>query len=195
MAALGDTAEASSPGGVVRVRVGADGRTVRVRLSPWVMRLSAAELANDVVCVNTLAAMRMQVAQNMRTRAELAAYAAFADRCCGTRRRQRSAAITPVVDAMVTPYAVQDHQRAAELVMARLKRIEALLADAPGTSERVGGRGDAVASVDAAGRLLGLWLSPRCMNLASAAELEDVINRVLVDIKSPGDAGRLTRSA
>jgi hypothetical protein len=159
------------------------------------MCLSAAELANDVVCVNTLAAMRIQVAQNMRTRAELAAYVAFADRCCGIRRRQRSAAITPVVDAMVTPYAVQDHQRAAELVMARLKRIEQLLADVPGTTERVGGRGDVVVSVDAAGRLLGLWLSPCCMNLASAAELEDLINRVLVDIKTPGDAGRLTRSA
>ena len=50
MAASGDAAEASSPGGVVRVQAGTDGRTMRVRLSPWVMCLSAAEPANDVVC-------------------------------------------------------------------------------------------------------------------------------------------------
>lgn len=195
MAVSGDAAEASSPGGVVRVQVGTDGRTVRVRLSPWVMCLSAAELANDVVCVNTLAAMRIQVAQNTRTRAELAAYVAFADRCCGVRRRQRSAARMPAVDVTATLDTGQDHKRVAAHAVARLKRIEQLLADVPATTDQVGGRGDVVVSVDAAGRLLGLWLSPCCMNLASAAELEDLINRVLVDIKSPGYAGRLTRSA
>jgi hypothetical protein len=195
MAASGDTAEASSPGGVVRVQVGTDGRTMRIRLSPRAMCLSAAELANDVVCVNTLAAMRLQVTQHARTPAEFAAYATYVDRCCGIRRGQRPVARTPAADAMVTPYVVQDHQRAAALVVGRLKRIEALLADALGITERVGGRGDVVVSVDAAGRLLGLWLSTRCMDLASAAELEDVINRALIDIASPGDSGRLTRSA
>jgi len=195
MAASDDAAEASSPGGVVRVQVGADGRTVRVWLSPWAMCLSAAELANDVVCVNTLAAMRIQVAQNTRARAELAAYAAFADRCCGVRRRQGSATRMPVVDATATLCRGQGHKRVAARVMARLKGIEELLADSPATIDRVGDRGDVVLSVDAAGRLLGLWLSPRCMNLASADELEDVINRVLVDIKSPDYAGRVTRSA
>jgi hypothetical protein len=79
--------------------------------------------------------------------------------------------------------------------MARVKRIEALLAYASATTEKVAGRSDLAVSVDTAGRLTGLWLSPRCMNLASAYELEDVINRVLVDIKSPEYAGRLTRSA
>jgi len=195
MAASGDAAEASSPGGVVRVQVGTDGRIVRVRLSPWVMCLSAAELANDVVCVNTLAVMRIQVVQNARTRSELAAYAAYVDRCCGIRRRQRSAARMPVVDATSPPCKCQGHEKVAARVSARVRRIEQLLADVPATTGQVGDRGDVEVLIDAAGRLLSLWLSPRCMNLVSAAELEDVVNRALVGIKVPAHAGRLARSA
>lgn len=194
MAASGETAEASSPGGVVRVQVGTDGRTMRVRLSPWAMRLTAAELANDVVCVNTLATMRIQVTQNARIPAELAAYATYVERCCGTRRGQPSVPRMPVVDSTATPYAGQDHKRGDTRAITRLKRIKQLLADVPALTESVADD-DVVVSVDAAGRLLSLWLSPRCMNLASAAELEGLINRVLVDIKSSGHAGQLTRSA
>lgn len=195
MAVLDDTAEASSPGGVVRVQVGTDGRTMRVRLSPWVMRLSAAELANDVVCVNTLAALRLQVAQNVRSRAELAAYATYVDRCCGIRRWQRSVARMPAAVAKATPRKCQDHERVAADVMKRVKRIEELLSCASATTKKCAGRSDLVVSVDSVGRLTALWLSRRCMQLASAAELEDVINRALADIESPDHAGRLTRSA
>lgn len=195
MAVSDDAAEASSPGGVVRVQVGTDGRTMRVRLSPWVMRLSAAELANDVVCVNTLAALRLQVTQNARTPAELAAYATYVDRCCGIRRGQSSTARMPAADAMATPHKCQDHKRVAADVMGRLKRIEALLSYASATTEKFAGRSDLVVSVDTAGRLTRLWLSRRCMHLASAAELEDVINRALADIEAPDYARRLTRSA
>lgn len=46
---------AVSPGGLVRVRVGRDGRTVEIGLSAGAMVLSAAELAADIVCVSVLA--------------------------------------------------------------------------------------------------------------------------------------------
>ena len=187
-------AEAASPGGVVRVRVGADGRTERVRLSPWVMQLSAAELANDIVCVNVLAAMMFQVSQDRRPQHQLSVYADFVTRFCGSRRRQNRTGRVPLIPAL-TQRLSDDHDSLSRQLLARVKRIEDLLAGAPANVEFVGGQGDVVVSVDPAGQLANLWLSPRCMNLYRAADLEGLLNHVLATASVSDGANRLSMSA
>jgi hypothetical protein len=179
MVAAGGVVEAASPGGVVRVRVGCDGRTASVGLSPAAMRLSSAELANDVVCVNVLATMMFQVSQNLRAQRELALYARFVSTYCGSRRRQRQADMASAAeDALQSPG--EEYDRLTGQVRARVKHIETLLAGAPANVEWVGGE-DVVVSVESTGRLAGLWLSPRCTTRYSAVELEDLLNGVLAE--------------
>ena len=177
MAAAGGVAEAASPGGVVRVRVGCDGRTASVGLSSAAMCLSSAELANDVVCVNVLATMMFQVSQNVRAQHELAVYARFVATCCGSRRRQRQAGMASTARDALQPSG-GEYDRLTGQVLTRVKRIEALLAGAPANVEWVGGE-DVVVSVDPTGRLAGLWLSPRCTTHYNAVELEELLNSVL----------------
>ena len=179
MVAAGGVVEAASPGGVVRVRVGCDGRTASVGLSPAAMRLSSAELANDVVCVNVLAAMMFQVSQNLRAQHELALYARFVATYCGSRRRQRQAGMASAAEDALQSSG-EECDRLTGQVLARVKRVEALLAGAPANVEWVGGE-DVVVSVDSTGRLAGLWLSPRCTTRYSTVELEDLLNGVLAE--------------
>ena len=179
MMATGGVIEAASPGGVVRVRVACDGRTASVGLSPAAMRLSSAELANDVVCVNVLATMMFQVSKNVRAQHELALYARFVATCCGTQRRQRQTGMASTAEDALQPSG-EEYDRLTGQVLARVKRIEALLASAPANVEWVGGE-DVVVSVDPAGRLAGLWLSPRCTTRYGAVELEDLLNGVLAE--------------
>ena len=177
MPAAAGVIEATSPDGVVRVRVACDGRTLWVGLSPAAMRLSAAELASDIVCVNVLATMMFQVSKNRRAQHELAVYARFVATCCGTRRRQRQAGMASTAEDALQSSG-EEYDRLTGQVLARVKRIEALLASAPANVEWVGGQ-DVVVSVDPGGRLAGLWLSPRCTTRYSAVELEDLLNGVL----------------
>jgi hypothetical protein len=177
MAAAGRFVEAASPGGVVRVRVGCDGRTASVGLSQAAMCLSSADLANDVVCVNVLATMMFQVSQNVRAQHELARYARFVATCCGTQRRQRQTGMASTAEDP-SQASGEEYDTLTGQVLARVNRIEALLACAPANVEWVGGQ-DVVVSVDPAGRLAGLWLSPRCTTRYSAVELEDLLNGVL----------------
>jgi hypothetical protein len=169
--------EAMSPGGAVRVRVGSDGRTLWVGLSPAAMHLSSAELANDVVCLNVLASMMFQVSQNLRAQHELAVYARFVATCCGSRRRQRQAGMASTAEDALQSSG-EEYDRSTGQVLTRVKRIQALLAGAPVNVEWVGGE-DVVMSVDPTGRLAGLWLSPRCTTHYNAVELEELLNSVL----------------
>ena len=188
MATADGVVEAMSPGGVVRVRVGSDGRALRVGLSSVAMRLSAADLACDIVCVNVLASMTSQVSQNLRTQDELAVYARFVATCCGSRRPQRLAGVAPAADDALQDSG-EEHDGLNRQVLARVKRIEALLAGAPSNAEWIGGENDVVVTADPAGRLAGLWLSPRCTTRYSAVELEDLLNGVLAAVGRSADPG------
>jgi hypothetical protein len=170
--------EAMSPGGLVRVRVGSDGRTLWVGLLPAAMRLSAAELANNIVYVNALAYMMLQVSQKLRTQDDLAVYARFVATRCRAGRRQRPACVVSGVEDALQPPG-QGYDGLCRQVLARVKRIEALLAGAPANVEWIGGEDDVMVAADPAGRLAGLWLSPRCTTHYSAVELEGLLNCVL----------------
>lgn len=184
---------AVSPGGLVRVRVGRDGRTVEIGLSAGAMVLSAAELAADIVCVSVLAYMRFELAQNLRARDEVAAYARFVATCCGRHRRGTGpvAAREESRDA-ARPAAVAPQERGvlAGRVLARVKRIEALLAAVPVSGESARDAGEVVVSVDSAGRLVGVSLPPECTVRYRAAELEEVLNRTLGAVSTPAAVSR-----
>ena len=74
-------------------------------------------------------------------------------------------------------------------VLARVKRIEALLAGAPANVEWIGGEGDVVVAADPGGRLAGLRLSPRCTTRYSAVELRGLLNGVLAAVGATADPG------
>lgn len=173
--------EAMSPDGVVRVRVGSDGRTLSVGLSPAAMRLSAAELASNIVRVNALAYMILQVSQKLRTYHDLAVYARFVAACCRAGCRQRPAGVVSGVEIASQPPG-EDYDELGRQVLARVQRIEALLAGTPAGVDWIGGEGDVVVAADPAGRLAGLWLSPRCTTHYSALELEGLLNGVLAAV-------------
>jgi hypothetical protein len=177
MTTAGGVTEAMSPGGAVRVRVGSDGRTLWVGLSPAAMRLPAADLASDIVRVNVLASMMFQASQNLRAQHELAVYARFVATCCGSRRRQRQAGMASTAEDALQSSG-EEYDRLTGQVLTRVKRIQALLAGAPANVEWVGGE-DVVVSVDPTGRLAGLWLSPRCTTHYNAVELAELLNSVL----------------
>lgn len=173
--------EAMSPDGAVRVRVGSDGRTLWVGLSPAAMRHSAAELASGIVCVNVLAYLMFQVSEERRTQDELAVYARFVTTRCRAGRRQSPAGFASGVVAASQPPG-EDYDELGRRVRARVKGIEALLADAPASVEWIGGERDVVVTADLYGRLSSLWLSPRCTTHYSADELEGLLNRVLASV-------------
>lgn len=147
------------------------------------MRLSAAELSADIVCVNVLAYLRFELAHNLRTHDEVAAYAGFVATCCGRHRR----GIGPVAargesrGAVWPAGAPQEGGELAGRVLARVKRIEGLLAAAPRTNvEFASNDGDVVVlSLDSTGRLVSVSLAPGCTVRYSAAELEELINGAL----------------
>jgi len=173
--------EAMSPDGAVRVRVGSDGRTLWVGLSAAAMRLSAAELASSIVCVNVLACLVFQSYAELRTPDELAVFARFvAGRCRAGRRQGPADSVSEVKAASQPPD--QDRDKLDQRVRARVKGIEALLTDAPASVEWIGGERDVVVTADLYGRLSSLWLSPRCTTHYSADELEGLLNRVLASV-------------
>ncbi|BCO65383.1 hypothetical protein MINTM008_55470 (plasmid) [Mycobacterium intracellulare] len=167
------------------------------------MVLSAAELAADIVCVSVLAYMRFELAQNLRARDEVAAYARFVATCCGRHRRGTGpvAAREESRDA-ARPAAVAPQERGvlagrvlargvlAGRVLARVKRIEALLAAVPVSGESARDAGEVVVSVDSAGRLVGVSLPPECTVRYRAAELEEVLNRTLGAVSTPAAVSR-----
>lgn len=157
------------------------------------MVLSAAELAADIVCVSVLAYMRFELAQNLRARDEVAAYARFVATCCGRNRRGTGpvAAREESRDA-ARPAAVAPQERGvlAGRVLARVKRIEALLAAVPVSGESARDAGEVVVSVDSAGRLVGVSLPPECTVRYRAAELEEVLNRALGAVSTPAAVSR-----
>lgn len=61
--ATGHAVEAASRSGAIRVALTSEGAWAGVRLTPAVMALSAAELAGQIVQLNTLAYMRFQLKQ------------------------------------------------------------------------------------------------------------------------------------
>jgi hypothetical protein len=168
--------EATSPDGVVRVRVAPNGRTLWIGLSADAIRLPAAELARDIMCVNVLAIMMFQALKNRRAKREVAIYARFIAKCCSSRpRRQEGPAVTPA-GAETRHVCGHTDDDVADRVLARLERIDALLADVP---VDVRGEGGVVVSVDPAGRLAGLSLAPHCTTRYSVAELEKLLNNAL----------------
>ena len=149
--------EAMSRDKAIRVRVGSDGRTLWVGLSPAAMRLSAAELASSIVCVNVLAYMTFQVSQGCRQRDELDVYARFvATRCRDGLRQSPNDVASRVMAAPQHPD--HDHVELGHRVRTRVKGIEALLAGVPTNVEWIGGERDVVATADPSGRLASLWL-------------------------------------
>jgi hypothetical protein len=90
-----------------------------------------------------------------------------------------------VEDALQPPG--EDYDGLGRQVLARVKRIDALLADAPANVEWIGGERDVVVSADPAGRLAGLWLSPRCTTRYGAVELEVLLNSVLAAAGATAD--------
>jgi hypothetical protein len=173
--------EAMSPDGAVRVRVGGDGTTLWVGLSPAAMRLSAAELASTIVSTNVLAYMVFQVSQGCRTQDELDIYARFV----ATRGRDglRQSPDDVAWRVLVTrQHPVHDHDELGHRVRARVKGIEALLAAVKTNVECIGGERDVVATADPCGRLSSLWLSPRCTSHYSAVELQGLLNSVLASV-------------
>jgi hypothetical protein len=123
--------------------------------------------------------MMFQASQKLRTHDELAVYACFvATRCRAGRRHRPAGVVSEVEDALQPPG--EDYDGLSRQVLARVERIETQLADAPANVEWIGGDRDVVVSADPAGRLAGLWLSPRCTTRYSAVELEDLLNSVLV---------------
>jgi hypothetical protein len=187
--------EAMSPDGAIRVRVGSDGRTLWVGLSPAAMRSSAAELASSIVCTNVLAYMVFQVSQGCRTQNELDVYARFvASRCRDGLRQSPNDVVSGVKGAPRPPD--QDHDELGQRVRARVKYIEALLAEAPANIEWIGGDRDVVVTADPCGWLSSLWLSPRCTTHYSVVELEGLLNRVLATVGvSPHPARNSLRDA
>ncbi|WP_142279498.1 hypothetical protein [Mycobacterium arosiense] len=171
--------EAVSPGGIVRVRVGRDGRTLGVRLSIGAMSLSAAELAADILCLNVLGYMRVELAQEVRARHEVVAYARFVAAHCGRRRPGAVPVAAKEVRGAALQAAAREHDGLARRVLDRMKRIEALLAAAPVNLQSASDEGDVVVSVDSAGRLVGLSLAPGCTSRHTAAELEELLNSAL----------------
>jgi hypothetical protein len=145
------------------------------------MRLSAAELASGIVCVNVLAYLMFQVSQGHRTQDELAVYARFVATRCRAGRRQRPAGLVSGVKAASQSLG-EDYDELGRLVRGRVKGIEALLAEAPANVEWIGGERDVVVTADPCGRLSSLWLSPRCTTHYSAVELAGRLNRVLAAV-------------
>jgi hypothetical protein len=173
--------EAMSPDGAVRVRVGADGTTLWVGLSPAAMRLSGAELASSIVCVNVLAHMTVQVSHGRRGHDELDVYARFVATRCRAGPRQSPDDVPSGVEAAPQP-PDRDHDELGQRVRLRAKGIEALLENAPANVEWIGGERDVVVTADPVGQLAALWLSPRCTTHYSAVELEGLLNRVLAAV-------------
>ena len=181
MPTIAGVTEAMSPDGAVRVRVGSDGRTLWVGLSPAAMRSSAAELASCIVCVNVLAYMTFQVSQGRRTRDELDVYACFvATRCRGGHGQTPDDVVSGVKAAPRPPD--QDPDELGQRVLLRAKGIQVLLDKATANFESSCGERDVVVTADPSGGLAALWLSSRCTSHYSAVELESLLNRVLAGV-------------
>src|ERR1700734_1861674 len=114
--------EAMSPDGAVRVRVGADGTTLWVGLSPAAMRLSGAELASSIVCVNVLAHMTVQVSHGRRGHDELDVYARFVATRCRAGPRQSPDDVPSGVEAAPQP-PDRDHDELGQRGRLRAKGI------------------------------------------------------------------------
>jgi hypothetical protein len=130
--------------------------------------------------------MMFQASQKLRTHDELAVYACFVATRCRAGRRHRPAGVVPGVEDALQPPG-EDYDGLGRQVLARVKRIDALLADAPANVEWIGGERDVVVSADPAGRLAGLWLSPRCTTRYGAVELEVLLNSVLAAAGATAD--------